>query len=575
MEKENETRLPKWTDESVIEAARQCGSATEFRNRFPGAYQYAHKSELWKSFGWFKHNTSPDSKTYVIYAYEDVINKFVYVGLTNDIKRRVKEHRKKNYKNKIRQYDIVRQYFEDNGLVLPEPVIKCSGINGFEAQELEDKYKMKYIEDGWNIINTGKTGKNTSSLGNLAFTPLTREDCAKVVKLYNGRKELETNSWRVWATIKRNGWEDLLPPKKGGSGFRPTKEYYRGKIGDICDRNVLMRENGNLYQVIKKHGWLDEFFPPKYIDMCDEDVLNLIKGYKNIKELKTGDYELYENGRVRFILSDIFKPAKKPRNKIYPENIIKDICNEYVNSNVSYSSLGKKYHIDKKNVRKILVNNGINIKPKHAQCKWTIESAKEYAYNFKSRHELEKNSASCYDLLRRNKLLDGIYGKRSIDITTELCINKAIEYRTWNDFARMNKRYAAYCKNEGIVDLIKEEIRKVNPNYKPQNSYSIDIDTQKQICLEKAQLCKTKVEFRTKYKHEYSVASEYKWLKEYTWLTGCKGIKDEEKKNRAIEVAKQCTAKREFREEHPLEYGLAVRFKLLKEFTWLKGCKKE
>lgn len=173
----------------------------------------------------------------------------------------------------------------------------------------------------------------------------------------------------------------------------------------------------------------------------------------------------------------------------------------------------------------------------------------------------------------KNKLKPRIVKK--IDITLEGCINKANNCRTWNEFAHRYKKRAKYCRAEGLVDLIKEEIRKNNPDYNPQNYYNIDIDTQKQICLEKSQSCKTKVEFRTKYKHEYSVASANKWLKEYTWLTGCKGIKDEEKKNKAIEVARQCITKREFREEHPVEYSLAVKYKILKEFTWLKGCKKE
>lgn len=173
----------------------------------------------------------------------------------------------------------------------------------------------------------------------------------------------------------------------------------------------------------------------------------------------------------------------------------------------------------------------------------------------------------------KNKLKPRIVKK--IYITLEDCIEKAIKCRTWNEFAKRYEKRAKYCRAEGFVDLIKEEIRKNNPDYKPQNYYNIDIDTQKQICLEKAQLCQTKVEFRTKYKHEYGVASANRWLKEYTWLTGCKGVKDEEKKNKAIEVARQCITKREFREEHPVEYSLAVKYKILKEFTWLKGCKKE
>ena len=574
--------MEKWNDKTCTDAARECSSATEFRNKFPGAYSYAHKKkkDLWKTFTWFRHNTDPNKKTYVIYAYEDIVNKFVYIGLTNDIERRIKEHRKKNYKNNIRKYDIVRQYFEDCCFGVPEPKILQSGINGFEAQELEDKFKMKYIEDGWNIINTGKTGKGSSSLGNLAFKPLTREECAEVVKQYNGRKELETKSWRVWATIKRNGWEDLLPPKLK-RGIKLDKEFYRKACNKYVDRNTIIKVNNRLYNLIKTHGWLDEFFPSRYDNLSENEILEQIKAYKTLKDLKINDYELYEFSKNKFDLNKIFIQKKEinktniNKKKTYSEILIKTMCNEYSNSNIGYKALAKKYHIDKRNVKKILIENGIEIKPKYSKPKWTIDSAKIYAYRFNSRTELQKNSKSCYNLLRVNNLLDIIYGKRVTVITVEDCIEKAIKYRTWNEFANRCKKHAKYCRAEGLVDLIKEEIRKNNPDYKPQNYYNIDIDTQKQICLEKAQSCKTKVEFRTKYKHEYSVASANKWLKEYTWLTGCKGVKDEEKKNKAIEVARQCITKREFREEHPVEYTLAVKYKILKEFTWLKGCKKE
>ena len=179
---------------------------------------------------------------------------------------------------------------------------------------------------------------------------------------------------------------------------------------------------------------------------------------------------------------------------------------------------------------------------------------------------------------KKKKLKKEPIKKREIkrtEITIELCLERASKCKTWEEFSRNHKKYSNFCKTEGIVDLIKEEIKKNNPNYKPLSYIKIDIEIQKQICLEKAQLCKTKVEYRTKYKHEYAVASANKWLKEYTWLTGCKGVKDENKKRQTIEIAKQCTTKREFREEHPVEYALAAKYKILKDFTWLKGCKKE
>ena len=591
MKIKNTIIMIKWDDKTCTEVAKECSSATEFKNKYGGAYSYAHKTDLWKTFTWLKHSSNPSSKTYVIYAYEDIINKSVYIGLTNNIKRRIKEHRKKNYKNNIRQYDIVRQYFEDRGLVLPEPVIKCSGINGFEAQEMEDYYKEKYRNEGWNIINAGKTGKGVSSLGNLAFKPLTREECAEVAKQYKGRKELETNSWRVWATIKRNGWEDLLPPKITRSGYRLDKSYYENLCGKYIDRNTIIKDNNRLYNLIKTRGWLNEFFPPRYINMSDDDIIGLIEQYTNLNELKTDNYELYEFGREKYNLNKIFREKKKAsktkinRKKMYSEILIKTVCEEYRNTDIGYKSLAKKYHINKKNIKRLLIENNVEIKPKYGEPKWTIESAKEYAYQFKTRSELQKNSKSCYNLLRINNLLDEIYEKRNVnslnEITAELCIEKAIKYRTWDKFARSNRKCAAYCRNEGIVDLIKEEIRKVHPEYKPQNSYSIDIEYQKKICLDAAQSCKTKFEFRTKFKHEYGVASANKWLKNYTWLAGCKGINeeniivvDEEKKRQTIEAAKQCITKREFREEHPIEYRLAAKYKILKEFTWLKGCKK-
>lgn len=225
---------------------------------------------------------------------------------------------------------------------------------------------------------------------------------------------------------------------------------------------------------------------------------------------------------------------------------------------------------------------------KESNSKWTLDSAKEYAYHFKSRGELKKASYSCYDLLRVNNLLDEIYEKKGvIKITTEDCVDKANGCLTWCDFTHRYKRHTKYCVDNGIVDLIKEHIRKNSLRYQPLR-IRMKGSLQKRICLEKAKLCKTKVEFRTMHKREYVIASANKWLKEYTWLSGCKGRKygnksavidegitaAEKNIEKAIKVAKQCVTKHEFRVGHPTEYRLASKHRLLKGFTWLKGCKK-
>lgn len=558
-----------WTDETVIEASKQCKSATEFRDRFPGAYDYAHKTDLWKIFTWLRHNTDPNKRTYVIYAYEDIVNKFVYVGLTNNIERRIKEHRKKNYKNNIRKYDIVRQYFEDNGLVLPEPKILQSGLNGFEAQELEDKFKMKYIEDGWNIINTGRTGRGVSSLGNLAFVPLTKEMCENAVKQYKTRKDIKKNNWRVYITIKRNGWEYLFPPRQN----RWQKNDFIRLTNKYKTRKELINGDFALYRKIKTRRWIDEMFPSEYNKLTKNEIIETAKRYKSQKYLKLNNYELYDVCKDLGLIKDIYtRPKNIPYTITYSE--CSEIASKY-STRKSFKTCDRlAYNFAKKNRwldSLIPINTRL----------WTVDSAMECASKYVNKTELRENKPGCYEFLFKNNLLDEVFKVKKIrkpplfNPGFDECLEKISLCKNLNDFKRHYTKYYNFCKRNDLIEKVIEKLKKNNPDYKPQNYYNIDIETQKQICLEKAQSCQTKVEFRTKYKHEYSVASAKKWLKEYTWLTGCKGVKDEEKKNKAIEVARQCITKREFREEHPVEYALAVKYKMLKEFTWLKGCKKE
>ena len=556
-----------WTDDSVMEVAKQCGSAVEFQNRFPGAYKYAHKSDLWKTFTWLRHNTDPNKKTYVIYAYEDVINKSVYVGLTNDIKRRIKEHRKKNYKNNIRRYDVVRQYFEDNCSEIPEPKILIEDINGFEAQELEDKFKMKYIKDGWSIINTGKTGKGISSLGNLSFTYPTREECARIVSLYNGRKEVENNAWRVYMTIKRNGWEDLYPPRQS----RWQKDDFIRLSNKYKTREELINGDFALYRKIKTRGWIDEMFPSEYNKLTKSEIIEIAKKYKKQKYLKLNNYELYDVCKDLGLIKEIYaKPKNIPYTITYSE--CSEVASKYKFRHEFKANDRLVYNFAKKNGWLDML---IPINTKS----WTVGDAMECASRYINKTELRENKPGCYEFLFRNNLLDEVFKVKKIrkpplfNPGFDECLEKISLCKNLNDFRQHYTKYYNFCKRNDLIERVIEKLKEINPNYLA--NVKKDKNTEKEECLMYAKKCKSKLEFRSKYKHEYNIACRNKWLKEYTWLTGCKGVKDEEKKNKAIEVARQCITKREFREEHPVEYSLAVKYKILKEFTWLKGCKKE
>lgn len=550
---------PKWTHETVTEAAKNCKSATEFKEKYSGAYYYAHKTDLWKSFTWLKHNTDPDKKTYAIYAYEDAANMCVYVGLTNNIARRIKEHRKKNYKNHMRTFDIVRQHFEDRGLELPEPIVLRDGLDGFEAQELEDKYKDYYVKKGWNLINTGKTGPGVSSLGNLSWKRPSREECEKTAAGCRTRKELSGKSWLCYTTILMNGWDDLLPPKQR----RLTVDDWRHRLSSYGTRRELADGDMKSYIELKKRSLLDELFPSAYAGMDKESVFSAARAYGARGELKKNDFELWDFCNGNGWLGEIF--AKQPKA---PYRLTYEECREIASKYGSRSKFAKK---DCKAYRFAKENGWLDRLFPLARVEWTVEGAMKVVSAFENRESLKRHSQPCYRFLLKNGLLDSAYPKRAFKTDLDECLALASGCRTWTEFAKRHERHARFCKDNGLDAAVRERIAELNP--KPEKGPCLE--TVKEACLESAKKCATKLEFRSKYKQEYRTASHNGWLKEYGWLAGCKGSKDEGKKKNVIETAKRCSTKKEFREGHPKEYILAVRFGLLKDFTWLKGCKKE
>ena len=101
-EKEQQEILPplrtheNWNEEKCYDAVQKCLYRSEFRDRFPGAVSYAERNgfykELVKDLPELKIPEHLRKYKFCIYVYEDKTNKAAYVGLTNDIYRRNKQH---------------------------------------------------------------------------------------------------------------------------------------------------------------------------------------------------------------------------------------------------------------------------------------------------------------------------------------------------------------------------------------------------------------------------------------------------------------------------------------------------
>lgn len=154
-----------WEDkEKVLKEARKYKYKSEFRHKAPSAYKSALLHH-WLGEMEFETKVSkgdPRGPIHIIYVYIDEVNKYAYVGATNDMKRRDWEH--KNQKN-----DPVYKYFYGKSLKIPAYKILLDGLTIVERQR-EERVQSLYYRDVLHytlINNINLTGENVGSVGSL------------------------------------------------------------------------------------------------------------------------------------------------------------------------------------------------------------------------------------------------------------------------------------------------------------------------------------------------------------------------------------------------------------------------
>lgn len=191
----------KWTKETVEKEILKYTTLSDFRKKSPMAYERAKQykldlSKLTKSYNINDHN-------WLVYAYE-IQNRYVYIGLTIDIKRRDYEHRTKDKK------DSLAKFCKENNIILEKDsyIIKESNLTAEEAQELEDRLVKDYKNLGnWEIVNSGKTGIHVGSLGS-GIRKWDKDSCIEAAKTCKYRNEFKKKYPRAYTVSHRNKWID-------------------------------------------------------------------------------------------------------------------------------------------------------------------------------------------------------------------------------------------------------------------------------------------------------------------------------------------------------------------------------
>lgn len=160
-----------YTKEKCIEISKQGLSYQEFRKNNYVAYRKSRERGWLSDMTWLKsiplkHKPVYDLKVNVVYCYE-FPDKVVYIGRTNDLIRRDKEHRKEHkYSGGSKsRLGPVLKYSRDKKLEIPKPKILIENLTLFQSREEEDNFCQKYKDDGYTLLNISKTGIECGSLG--------------------------------------------------------------------------------------------------------------------------------------------------------------------------------------------------------------------------------------------------------------------------------------------------------------------------------------------------------------------------------------------------------------------------
>lgn len=173
------------TKEECMEAALKCKIMREFRADYPKEYRSSYRHGWLDEFTWLEKNI-PVEKV-CIYSYEFSTLKTIYIGLTNNPKRRDSEHKGKKGNS------TVYKFCQKHNLEIPEMKILISDLPvDPEGRYWEDYYVKKYKTEGWNVLNIAQTGPN-GSIGTNA-TKWTPDSVWEEVYKYNSYTNFMTQS---------------------------------------------------------------------------------------------------------------------------------------------------------------------------------------------------------------------------------------------------------------------------------------------------------------------------------------------------------------------------------------------
>ena len=409
----NEIKKPKdyWCFERCHEEALLYETKKDFRDNSASCYSQASRNK-WVDLicGHMKSCGSLYFRD--VYLFEFPKDRVVYVGLSCNIKKRYKEHTNETI-NGSRVYDHIQK--TNSEFIFK--VITEKPIPNEEAQILEHETIETYQNNGWEILNKGKTGKNVGSLGS-GIRKWTFEKCQERASMFNSKQEYRINC-SSYQSAKANGWLNIICENMTESNIIWNKQLCETEASKYEFKKDFLKYSNSAYRYALKHNFLDEICKNMTETRkcnnywCKSRCLEQSLLYNNRSDFKNNSGAAYYSALRNGWLSEFCErmdELRKPKGYWTIE-----ICKELVLNCEDKAQFKKEYSAafcaaERYKWMGILFPDTIKPKPRGY---WNNkENCLEFILMCNTRNELQLKYPSIYQSLRKNSWLDEFFPKQ-------------------------------------------------------------------------------------------------------------------------------------------------------------------
>ncbi|MCR5839080.1 MAG: hypothetical protein K6G94_05540 [Kiritimatiellae bacterium] len=284
----NGKRQKQISDATIIADSKRFHTKQQFRIHSPNMYALARTRGLLSAFSWLT-SAPPFHERYVVYRYFFKERNAVYVGLSCVPQRRDRQHRIARGK----KTSCVFKFAKINRIGIPEMEVLVSGVSQEEARTKEHEYVNQYKFDGYEVLNTGKTGAAVGSIGGMP--KYSKKEFLEVAHKVGDFRRFVTDFKGLYIAALQHGWikecnflkRDRRAPKTINDNYAIHEANNKRSIEDL-------RNDTAVYNYISKNKlWHSTKFGLPRQSLSKEFCISVAKKFSSTSALRKSNNTVY------------------------------------------------------------------------------------------------------------------------------------------------------------------------------------------------------------------------------------------------------------------------------------------